>query len=121
LIGASEQKRRYVLTAFEAFGAAALALAAIGIYGILAASVAERTREIGVRTALGASAGAVAAMVVRQGLVLTAAGIACGLVAAAAVSRVIAALLFGTSPTDPLVYASGAVTLIVVALAACCI
>jgi putative ABC transport system permease protein len=101
LVAASAAERRFALIVFEVFALAALALAAAGIYGILAGSVAERTREIGVRSALGASRGMIVGLVVRQGLALTALGVLLGLVGAAAASRVIVSLLFAVSPLDP--------------------
>ena len=72
LVAASAAERRFALILFEAFGLAALVLAAIGLYGILSGSVTERTREIGVRSALGASSRDILALVLRQGMVLTA-------------------------------------------------
>ena len=81
LVEASVADRRFALVVFEAFGVAALALAAIGLYGILSVSVTERTREIGVRSALGASSRDILALVLRQGMVLAAVGVALGLVA----------------------------------------
>src|SRR5579863_564827 len=80
----SEAQRRFVLMLFEAFGLVALALASIGVYGVLSGSVSERTREIGVRVAVGATRGHILAMVVRQGVMLTAVGIVIGLVGALA-------------------------------------
>ena len=104
LVAASAAERRFALIVFEAFALAALALAAAGIYGVLAGSVAERTREIGVRSALGASRGMIVGLVVRQGLTLTACGVLIGLVGAAAASQVLVAMLFGVSPLDPATY-----------------
>lgn len=104
LLAASAAERRFALILFEAFALAALVLAAAGIYGVLAGSVAERTREIGVRSALGASRGNILGLVLRQGLSLTALGVALGLGGAAAASQAIAAMLFGVSPLDPITY-----------------
>jgi putative ABC transport system permease protein len=119
LVAASESQRRFALIVFEAFAAAALALAAIGIYGILAGAVTERTREIGLRAALGATRTQIVGLVVRQGLALSAAGAAIGLAGAAAASRGLSTLLFGVSRLDPLTYAVSAALLAGVALAAC--
>ncbi len=104
LLADSAAQRRFALILFEAFALAALLLAAAGIYGMLCESVAERTREIGVRAALGASQGGIVALVVRQGMVLAGCGVAIGLVGAAVVSQAITAMLFGVSPIDPLTY-----------------
>jgi len=90
----------------------ALLLGLIGIYGVISYVVAQRTREIGVRMALGATAPAVRGMVVRQGLLLAAAGVVIGLLAAVALSRVMSSLLFGVSAVDPLTYVAVAVTLV---------
>ncbi len=106
LVARSAAERRFALVVFEAFALVALVLAATGIYGVLASSVAERTREIGVRSALGASRRAILGLVVRQGMTLTASGIVIGLIGAAAASRVIVTLLFGVSRLDPLTYLS---------------
>lgn len=106
LLAASAAERRFALIVFEAFALAALVLAAAGIYGVLAGSVAERTREIGVRAALGASRGSILAMVVRQGMRLTGLGIAIGLAGATAASEAVTAMLFGVSRLDPVTYLS---------------
>ena len=112
-------QRRFVLILFEAFGLVALVLAASGIYGLLASSVAERTREIGVRTALGASRADILALVVGQGLKLTLVGLLIGLGGAMLASRAIATLLYGVSRLDPVTYAGVAFLLLCVSAIAC--
>jgi putative ABC transport system permease protein len=119
LVAASEVQRRFVLVLFEAFALVGLVLAATGIYGVLSGSVSERTREIGVRSALGASRGNILALVIRQGMTFTLFGVLLGLSGAAVVSRAIAALLFGVSSFDPVTYASVAALLICVSGIAC--
>ena len=118
LVARSEANRRFALLLFEAFGAAAVALAAIGIYGVLAGGVAERTREIGIRAALGASRRGVLLMVIRQGLSLVAVGAGFGLIGAALASRALGSLLYGVSRLDPATYLGGLVALGLVAVAA---
>jgi putative ABC transport system permease protein len=98
---AAESFRTLVLTIF---GAAALLLAAIGIYGLMAWSVAQRAREIGIRVALGAGSRQIRAMVLLQGLRPAVAGVAAGLVAALGLTRLLSGLLFGVQPRDPLVF-----------------
>jgi putative ABC transport system permease protein len=119
LLAASAAERRFVLILFEAFGLVALVLAATGIYSVLSGSVTERTREIGVRSALGASRGNIVALVVRQGMTLTTLGIGLGLAGAVAASQAIAAMLFGVSHLDPLTYLAGIVLLGAVSAIAC--
>jgi putative ABC transport system permease protein len=119
LVAASVTDRRFALTVFEAFGAAALALAAIGLYGILSVSVTERTREIGVRSALGASSRDILALVLRQGMVLTAVGVVLGLVLAWGASRSLGALLFELPALDPVTYGSVVALLLGVSGLAC--
>jgi putative ABC transport system permease protein len=119
LLERSVDERRFVLILFEAFSLVALVLAATGIYGILANSVAERTREIGVRAALGASRGDLLALVMRQGLALVVAGVALGLGASLLATRALTSLLFGVSHLDPLTYAGVIAMLLSVAAVAC--
>ena len=110
--------RRTGMMLAAAFGVLALALAAIGIFGVLNYSVSRRTREIGVRVALGATRGEVAALVIREGLMMTAVGIVIGLVAAAGLTRFLTSILFEVQPGDPLTYAVVSVILVAVALVA---
>lgn len=111
-------QRRFSLIMFGVFGAAALLLAIIGLYGVVSYSVAQRTHEIGVRTALGAQAANVTALVVRQGAVMASIGIASGLLGAFALTRLLSGLLFGITATDPLAYGAVALLLGTVALLA---
>jgi len=103
------------------FAAVALLIAAIGIYGVLAYSVNQRTREIGLRMALGAQQSGVLRLVVGEGMLVGVAGIGIGLVAALALSRTLSSLLFEVPPRDPATFAGVAVALMVVALVACAI
>jgi len=119
LVAATGAERRFTLILFEAFGILALALAAVGIYGVLSGSVTERTHEIGIRAALGASRSNILALVIRQGMTLTGLGVVIGLGAAFAASQAIATLLFGISPLDPLTYFGVIVLLLAVSAIAC--
>lgn len=119
LVDRSTAERRFAMLVFEAFAGAALALAAIGIYGVLAVGVSERTREIGLRSALGATRGQIVGLVLRQGVGLTVAGVIIGLGGSAVASRSLATLLFGISRLDPMTYAAVALLLAIVAGAAC--
>jgi putative ABC transport system permease protein len=112
------QPRLYAIL-FGVFAAVALALASVGIYGVMAYSVAERKREIGIRVALGAQRRDVLKFVVAQGMTLTLIGIGIGLAAALALTKLMRSLLFEVSATDPLTFVAIAVLLSVVALAAC--
>jgi putative ABC transport system permease protein len=116
LIAASVARPKLQTLLLGAFGVIALVLACVGIYGVIAYSVVQRIREIGVRMALGAAPQSILALVLRQGLGLTAAGVAAGLIASIALTRYLQTLLFEVKPTDPLVV--GAVTALVLAVAA---
>ena len=113
--------RRLNLLLMGIFGATSLILAAIGIYGLLAFSVAQRTHEMGIRIALGARRANVLKLVVGQGMVLVAIGIALGLLGAFALTRVMASMLFEVSVTDPIVFGAVVLSLAAVALLACVI
>jgi putative ABC transport system permease protein len=106
LLAESAAERRFALILFQAFALVALVLAATGIYGVLSGSVTERTREIGVRLALGASRGDILALVVRQGMTLTGLGVVIGLSGALVASQAIVTMLFGISRLDPITYLS---------------
>jgi len=102
----SMARTSFTLVMLAVAGAMALLLGVVGIYGVISYSVSQRTKEIGIRMALGAQRGAIVGMFVRDGLVLAAVGIGCGLVAAFAAMRMMKALLFGVSAYDPLTYAA---------------
>ncbi|HEX7236406.1 MAG TPA: FtsX-like permease family protein, partial [Gammaproteobacteria bacterium] len=119
LVAASEARRTFALAAFAAFGLAALLLAGVGVYGVIEERVTERTREIGLRAALGATPKRIAALVVGQGLTLTMIGVAVGVGVAASSTRAIASLLFGIEPFDLVTYAGVVALLLGVAFVAC--
>jgi len=112
-------RRRFAMLALGLFAVVAMLLAVVGIYGVMSYSVAQRTREIGIRVALGAKTRDVLKLIIRQGMLLAAIGVGIGLVAAILATRVMASLLFGVSPTDPATFALIAVLLAGVALLAC--
>jgi ABC-type antimicrobial peptide transport system permease subunit len=111
--------RRVSMQLFAVFACAALLLAALGIYGVMAYSVTQRTQEIGIRMALGAQKSDVLRLVVRQGMILAAIGVVAGLVGAFALTRVMASLLFGVRPDDPTTFLAISLLLIAVAFLAC--
>jgi putative ABC transport system permease protein len=119
LVAITEAERRFVLILFAAFGLVALALAAVGIYGVLSGSVNERMREIGVRAALGASRRHILVLVLREGMLLTLSGMVIGLGVAATTSQTLSTLLFGISRLDPATYFGVAAVLTLVAALAC--
>ena len=121
LLAATAAERRFVLILFEAFGLVALALAGTGIYGVLSGSVTERTREIGLRAALGASRRSIVELVLRQAIVLTGVGVLLGMIGALAASQAIRSMLFGISRLDPITYIGVILTLAIVSTAACAI
>ena len=118
LVGISLLPQRLAAFFIGGFGVLGLLLACIGIYGVLAYQVGQRTREIGVRVALGARAGDVVRMVLRHGFKITALGAAIGVLLAAAATRLLSSLLYGVSATDPLTFTAVPVLLLAVALAA---
>jgi ABC-type antimicrobial peptide transport system permease subunit len=111
--------RRQQMTLLTAFAALALLLASLGLYGLLAYTVTQRSREIGLRMALGASASRVVGMVVLRGVLLSAAGLVLGIASAWALARTMSKLLFGVAATDPATYAAVAGMLSLIAAAAC--
>lgn len=117
-IGGSFDNRRAVMLLLAAFAGLALFLSALGIYGVLAYDVSQRTREIGVRSAIGAAQGQIIGLILKQGLWKSGVGVVIGLVGAFFLSRSMTTLLFNVKPTDPLVYAVVALVLIAVALVA---
>jgi putative ABC transport system permease protein len=118
LMAASMARRRFALLLMSLFAAVALLLAACGIYGVMAFVVGQRRQEFGVRLALGARPHDIVALVFRPSLTLTSAGVATGVVASAIVTRLMAKLLFGVSPGDPLTFAVVPALLAIVALGA---
>jgi putative ABC transport system permease protein len=111
--------RRFSLLLLSVFALVGLALAAVGLYGVLSYTVTQRTHEIGIMMALGAQTGNVLRLVVRQGMVLALMGVAIGLIASAALTQWLKSLLYGVSATDPLTFAAIALLLATVALLAC--
>jgi len=117
-INATMQMERAFAALTAGFGVLALALACVGIYGIMAYSVAQRTNEIGIRLALGAQPGQVRSMILRESTWLTAVGIVVGVGAALGLTRLVKSMLYGVTPNDPVTLAAGIALLLAIALAA---
>jgi putative ABC transport system permease protein len=119
LLAQSLSPRRFLLWLLSGFAACAFGLAAAGIYGVLTFSTLQRTREMGVRMAMGAHARDITRLIVREGMTLVGAGVAIGVVASMAIARALSFLLYGVAPVDPLTLAAAVALLGTVALAAC--
>jgi len=119
IVDASVAERRFQLALVLSFAGIALALASLGIFGVVSYSVAQRRGEMGIRLALGATAGDLRGMVLRQGLAPVAIGLACGIAGALALGRALEGLLFGVKPADPWTLATVAALLLAVGAAAC--
>jgi putative ABC transport system permease protein len=119
VIARSLTNRRFTMNLLGIFAGIAVALASIGLYGVMSYSVAQRTREIGIRMAVGAQRGHVLRLVIRQGMILTALGVAIGLVAAFALTRLMSKLLYAVSATDLTTFIGVSAMLALVALLAC--
>ena len=118
LVAKSIGPRRFMMVLLDLFSAVALLMTAVGVYGVIAYSVAERTREIGIRAALGASSRDIVRLVVGGGMSVIAGGLAAGIVVALAVTRYLEGSLYSVSATDPSTFAGVALVLLLVALAA---
>ena len=119
VVASSMARPRFAMALLSAFAAIALLLGTIGIYGVIAYAVSQRTREIGVRMALGATPTDALWMVIRRGAALTAAGVTLGTLAALGATRLLAGLLYGVSPTDPATFATVVLVSGIVAIMAC--
>jgi ABC-type antimicrobial peptide transport system permease subunit len=119
IVSESLWQRRLWGALFSAFGVIAVALAALGLYGVLSHAVGQRRRELGVRMALGARGHELVLLLVREGMTLAIAGAALGLCGALALARLVRSLVFGVSPTDPATLAAAFVLLALTALGAC--
>jgi len=119
VLSTARSRPRFLTLLLTMFSSLSLLLAALGIYGVMAWTVAQRTKEIGIRMALGAQTGDVLKMVIKRGMTLTLAGVALGLIASLALTRLMETLLFDVSATDPLTFSLIASLLIAVAMLAC--
>lgn len=118
VISAANAEPRFEMSLLGVFAGVALALAAVGVYGMMSYSVSRRTHEIGIRISLGASRGQVLLLILRQGLVLAAVGLGIGVIGALLLSRLMAGLLYGVQPTDPITFVGVGALLLMVAGAA---
>jgi putative ABC transport system permease protein len=118
IMSEASSRRRIAMIVLSVFGGVAVFLAAIGLYGVIAQSVAERRQEIGVRMALGATPGHVLRLFLRHGLIVVTVGIGSGIVAAVTAARALESLLFGVTATDPATLGTVAALLTVVTLGA---
>ena len=119
VIAGTLARRRFSMTLLNAFAAVALLLASVGLYGVISYLVGQRTHELGVRIALGAGRGEVLRLVINHGMKMALGGVAIGLIAAFGLTRLMANMLYGVSPTDPVTFAAIALLLAAVAMAAC--
>src|SRR5262249_44756472 len=119
ILDTETMQRRMQMSLLGAFAGLALLLAGLGIYGVMSYAVGQRTREIGIRMALGAKRRQVLRMVIGQGMLLAVVGVGLGLAAALGAARLLRSLLFGTAPNDLSAYVSVSALRIAVALAAC--
>jgi predicted lysophospholipase L1 biosynthesis ABC-type transport system permease subunit len=119
LVSGAVARYRFSMLLLSIFGALALTLAAVGVYGVMAYAVTQRTRELGIRLALGAGAASVQGMVLRQGLTMTLIGVGLGVAGALALTRLLGGLLYEVSPNDPRVLAAVVALLSAVSALAC--
>ena len=117
VVRAATREQRFTMALMSGFAVLALLLAAVGIYGVISYSVSQRTREIGIRLALGAEPGEVRALILRQGMVPALVGIGAGLIAAVVLTRYLRSLLYQVAPLDPLTFLLIPVLLLAVAAA----
>ena len=119
LVSQSTARRRFQTTLLSAFSGMAMLLGMVGVYGLLAYSVKQRTAEIGLRIALGASRGRVLGMILRQGVQLTIAGLMLGLAGALALTRILTSFLYGVSALDPVTFVAVPLLLLLATIMAC--
>jgi predicted permease len=119
VVGSSISQQQFLMTLLSVFAGLALLLGSIGLYGVLSYGVARRTRELGIRSALGAKQADLLGLIVRQGMTMTAVGIVVGLIASLGLTQFLRSILYGVTPQDPVVLSAVTALLILVALAAC--